>query len=412
MSVAIRETPPELPEAPIGLVAKAGQVAALVGGMTAELQRRLADEITQLEAQDALTRTAFAQALVAALGHAAEARAAIRSLLQTPRAQPAKAAGRRRRQLHWRLRWVLARLGPHAQARLIEGSGLWRPDRRRALREIQAYVARRADPGAAPESLMDQAWYLARYPDVAELNLSPLLHYLVVGQGEGRDPHPLFQTSFYARSNAEELERDRAWPLGHFLHAGSAGLRDPHPLFDALHYVTQGALLRPDEDLVSHYLREGWRQGLSPHPLFDLAWYAAQAPQTAAQTPPLLHYVLEGAAAGLSPHPLFDPAWYLAQAPAAAADPLSHYLVTGAAAGLSPSRWFDPKHYAAQPGADLAEGVNPLIDYQQGGAWRVAEPAPGFATLAYVAANAELAQDGFTPLEHRARRATERRRPD
>ena len=413
MSVAARKPalpPPDRLGPPAALVGKADQVAALVAAMRAEVDHDFAAEITRIEAREALTRTALAEAIVAALGRAAEARALFRRALEAQRTRSAPVAGRRMRQLHWRLRWQLARLGPRGQAQLIDGSGLWRPGRAQARREIEAYVARRADAAVAPESLLDQAWYLARYPDVAELNLSPLLHYLIVGQGEGRDPHPLFCTDFYTRTNADELARDRVWALGHYLHAGSAAFRSPHPLFDPVHYVAQGAAPEPGEDLMSHYLRDGWRLGLSPHPLFDPEWYVAQLPEEDAAAPPLLHYVLEGAAAGLSPHPLFDPRWYLAQAQQGEADPLRHYVEAGAQEGHSPSRWFDAGHYIRQDGA--TPGANPLIDYLQGGAWRVVEPTPGFATLAYVAAHPELARRGLTPLEHWARAATERRQPD
>jgi len=52
----------------------------------------------------------------------------------------------------------------------------------------------------------------------------------------------------------------------------------------------------------------------------------------------------------------------------------------------------------------LPPGVNPLVDYLQGGAWTVAESRPGFPTAAYLAATPELVRQGLTPLEHWARR--------
>ena len=85
----------------------------------------------------------------------------------------------------------------------------------------------------------------------------------------------------------------------------------------------------------------------------------------------------------------------------------------GAARGASSSPWFDPKHYALRRGEALGEGANPLLDYLQGGAWSVAEPAPGFSTAAYVATPPELAAQGLTPLHHWARAAaTDRRHRD
>jgi hypothetical protein len=106
------------------------------------------------------------------------------------------------------------------------------------------------------------------------------------------------------------------------------------------------------------------------------------------------------------------PAWYLGQAPDAAAsglDPFRHYLLIGSGRRLSPSRWFDAAHYADRRGGALAEGRDALVDYLRSGAWTVAEPAPGFATAAYLAAYPELVARGLTPLEHWAqRRATDR----
>ena len=93
-------------------------------------------------------------------------------------------------------------------------------------------------------------------------------------------------------------------------------------------------------------------------------------------------------------------------------EPVRHFVLAGAARGLSPSPWFDARHYAARRGAAIGEGFNPLLDYLQDGAWTVAEPAPAFATAAYVAAHPEIVAQGLTPLEHRAREAATDRRPN
>jgi SAM-dependent methyltransferase len=43
----------------------------------------------------------------------------------------------------------------------------------------------------------DEAFYLLRYPDVAEAGIDPLTHFLTHGWREGRDPNPLFSTVSY-----------------------------------------------------------------------------------------------------------------------------------------------------------------------------------------------------------------------
>ena len=389
------------------LVHKAAAVAALVHG--------LRHEALQLQAHEAVMRGALTGAVLAGLDRDARARAALRRL--AVRTSPATRVGGVVRRVAWRLRSLLFRLGWPGQAVMLAASGFWRPSGRPLydLRHIAAYLRRGANPEVAPASFFDQAWYLRRYPDVADLNLAPLSHYMRAGQLEGRSPHPLFDAEFYASQNAEHLKRTRLWPLAHFVAIGARAGRDPHPLFDAAHYLAQAPDLLLREDAASHYIRAGWRQGLSPHPLFDPVWYRSQMPAEATDVPPLVHFVAEGAARGLSPHPLFDPAWYLTQAPQAqrsGLDPLRHYLAVGAAHGLSPSRWFDPAHYAARRGEALAPGANPLIDYLQGGAWQVDEPAPGFSTAAYIAAHPELVAQGLTPLAHWAGTATERPKGD
>src|SRR5204862_230161 len=67
----------------------------------------------------------------------------------------------------------------------------------------------------------DPEHYATAYPDVAERNVDPLVHYLEEGAREGRDPHPDFDTAFYleqCRARGEEP----ANPLLHYLLIGAA----------------------------------------------------------------------------------------------------------------------------------------------------------------------------------------------
>lgn len=50
--------------------------------------------------------------------------------------------------------------------------------------------------------LFDPEWYLSNYPDVAESHMRPLLHYLLHGAAEGRDPSPRFSTEGYMWRNS------------------------------------------------------------------------------------------------------------------------------------------------------------------------------------------------------------------
>lgn len=397
MNAPVRKDPWDDGQQPEALVGRAAAVGALVDELRAEVAR--------LHASHAVARGAMSRTVIATLAENAGFRAQRRAAaIEAGRARPPADLGWPSRTA-WRRRASLLRLGRAGQALVVAASGAWRGSGRLIddLRRIRAYLQRGADPAVLPPSLLDQAFYLSQNADVAATGVAPLLHFVLAGEAEGRNAHPLFDAAFYARENAEALRASRLSPFTHFVRHGAG---DPHPLFDMAHYLAQDPALAPGEDAPSHYVREGWRLGLSPHPLFDSAWYRAQMPAGAAETPPLVHFVLEGEAAGLSPHRLFDRAWYLAQVPDpadAARHPLRHYLAIGARLGLSPSPCFDPQHYVARRGEALAAGANPLVDYLQGGAWTVAEPMPGFITAAYVAAHPDLVNQRLTPLEHRAR---------
>lgn len=315
-----------------------------------------------------------------------------------PHARP-----RRRNRVARRIDEALNRLRSLGRAGVIARSGLWTGEGSGAhrLRAMAAYARRGGDPAVRPSALFDQAWYLGQRPDLAGSGASPLVHYLLAGAAEGVDPHPLFATSFYAERNAAELGATGLTPLEHFVRVGAGEGRDPHPLFDTAHYLRQAPdLIESGENPLAHYQRVGAARGLSPHPLFAPDYYASQlAPGEEAS---LLHYLSRGSGLGLKPHPLFDPAWRPDQYPAGV-EPLTHYVRTGAVEALSPSPWFDAPRYVALRGADLAHDRNPLLDYLDGGAWVVSEPWPGRPAIAYLAAAAELAASGMTPLEHWAR---------
>lgn len=376
--------------------------------------RALADQVRGLrvvahEAQvrEALTRTELTLALHEVLAARAALEAELRERALAAYRATRPVSSRRTGRLPQLLDRVLARLGSLGQAIVIARSGVWRGQGRplHDLRHMAAYARRGANPAVAPLAPLDQAWYLAAYPDVAAGRMAPLVHYLVSGGREGRAPSGLFEPRWYAQQHAAALAATSMTPLEHFVRSGAGGAGASHPAFDVGHYLAQAPILAPGDDPLSHYLREGWALGLSPHPLFDTAWYLRQAPQ-AEGGPALSHYLTTGWREGLSPHPLFDPSWYLEQNPqvaASGAEPLTHFLAVGGLERLSPGPWFDTAHYVEARGEALAPGVNPLVDYLQGGAWAVAEARPGFPTAAYLAKQPELARAGVTPLEHWAR---------
>lgn len=407
MAEAASESATTVTPAHGALLDKARAVTAKVGRLSRDFAgaHRLAQ---QAQVREALTRTELTLALTESLAARADLESHLRA--QALAAFQARGVGRLRRnnRLNRLLDRVLARFGSLGQALVIARSGVWRGSGRTLhdLRHMAAYARRRANPSVSPLTALDQAWYLDTYPDVAVARRSPLVHYLLVGGREGRDPNPLFHGAWYRRENAAELAATSLTPLEHYVRVGAARGLSPHPAFDPAHYLAQAPVLPAGDDPLAHYLREGWRLGLSPHPLFDPAWYAEQAVDTEGQAP-LSHYLATGWKAGLSPHPLFDPRWYIDQhagVATAGVEPLTHFLSNGGFEGASPSPWFDLPAYVEARGEDLAPGVHPLIDYLRGGAWQVAEARPGFPTAAYVATRPGLVRNGVTPLEHWARR--------
>jgi hypothetical protein len=388
-----------------GTLAKAHAVRAKVARLKRDFDgaHRLAHEA---QVREALTRTALSQGLREALIGRAAAEARVREkALQGYRASRGPGRLRRHNRLSQFIDRALSRLGPVGQAVVIARSGVWRGvgGPVRGLLQMMAYAARGPSAAAQPKSPFVQPWYLAAHPDLARLRRAPLVHYLVAGGREGRAPSPLFDPIWYARENAEELAATSATPLEHYVRAGIARGAAPHPLFDVAYYLAQDPALAPGEDVLTHYLREGARLGLSPHPLFDPGWYAAQVKGEGAEQG-LLHYLAIGWREGLSPHPLFDVAWYLERYPETEGEPLSDFVAHGALVGRNPGPGFDVTAYAATRGPAAPVGVNPLVDYLQGGAWAVGETNPSLPTGGYIAAEPVQAGRGVTPLEHAARR--------
>lgn len=81
--------------------------------------------------------------------------------------------------------------------------------------------------------LFNEAWYLAHYQDVAQAKVDPLLHYLLNGGFEGRDPGPGFSSNWYIHTYLDG-KKDGINPLVHYLKYGK----------------DKGCKLRPDPIIV------------------------------------------------------------------------------------------------------------------------------------------------------------------
>ena len=291
----------------------------------------------------------------------------------------------RRNRLRAGLERILNRLGFLGQRLILLRSGLWRP--------------------GSVIPLLDQTWYLARYPDAAESRLPALVHYLLIGAKLNYWPHPLFDAGYYGQTQAQALAATGLTPLEHFVRVGAGQGCNPHPLFDVAHYVAAlPQLAATGENPLLHFLRVGGQTGA--HQLFQPQYYQAQLPAGEPCDNPLLHYLAGGFARAFKPHPLFDPSWYLATYPQIEGhEPLSHFVVHAADQLTDPGPWFDTEHYLRTRGAGRLPHLDPLSDYLSGGAWSSSEPQAGLNRIGYLAAHADLAALGVTPLEYWARQA-------
>jgi hypothetical protein len=104
----------------------------------------------------------------------------------------------------------------------------------------------------AARKLFDPAFYLKKYPDVAESGMNPMLHYSLHGAAERRKPHPLFDPDYYLL-RCPEVKTSGSDPLMHFLRSRGEECCSPHPLFDCQAYLRENAGAR-DVNPVLHYL--------------------------------------------------------------------------------------------------------------------------------------------------------------
>jgi hypothetical protein len=157
------------------------------------------------------------------------------------------------------------------------------------------FLLQGAYQGRQPHPLFDPAFYLRKYPDVAAAGVNPLCHYLKHGAAELRQPHPLFDPCFYLDRNPD-IRRAGVNPLVHYVRHGAAEDRKPHPLFEPSHYRNSCAeAAGSGQNLLAHFLKSGVGAA-NPHPLFDCEAYLDAHPDAAAQgANPLVHYVLSDA---------------------------------------------------------------------------------------------------------------------
>jgi glycosyltransferase involved in cell wall biosynthesis len=186
----------------------------------------------------------------------------------------------------------------------IRASGLflaeWYLERHQELAEVGdllVYYCRQGwRLGDQPNPYFDPGFYLASNQDVARAGVNPLLHYVLHGDKEGRDPCAYFHAQWY-REQYQVGRHENA--LRHFLERRFSGEVAPVPLFDPMYYfATNPDVATAGSDPFEHFLVYGMSESRNPAADFDMKFYAARYGGVLNGLNPLLHY-LANRASGL-----------------------------------------------------------------------------------------------------------------
>lgn len=109
--------------------------------------------------------------------------------------------------------------------------------------------------------LFDERWYRGEYPDVSGRFVDPLLHYLLSGGQEGRQPNPVFNSRWYLAQN-RDVAASGMNPLVHYVRHGAAERRDPGPGFSVRKYLAHYPdVATAGMEPLQHFLRFGQEEG-------------------------------------------------------------------------------------------------------------------------------------------------------
>ena len=125
--------------------------------------------------------------------------------------------------------------------------------------------------------LFDRDHYLTQVPPDQLGGMSPLKHYVLVGDDLGLSPSPLFDTRHYDTRFRERYGINRLLHYG--LVARFRGI-SPTPWFDADYYLQSNPDVSASKlDALVHFQRWGWREGRSPMPGLDMRQLLSVQPE-------------------------------------------------------------------------------------------------------------------------------------
>lgn len=222
---------------------------------------------------------------------------------------------------------------------------------------LDDYIHNGYEKGYNPCTRFNGNIYLKKYPDVAEENQNPLIHYVRYGKKEGRT----------CRCNKN---------IRAFKAVEDSGL------FDYDYYMTtSGIAERSPRRALLHYLEIGYTRGFNPSEDFNSNDYLKKYPDVEENGwNPLVHYVKYGIREErtctidnnireykvVEESELFDENYYMNECGiefTSRRNAVFHYLEIGYDKGFNPSTYFDGNTYLERY-PDIAESnLNPLIHY-------------------------------------------------
>lgn len=161
--------------------------------------------------------------------------------------------------------------------------------------------------------VLDEAWYLARHPDVLNAGLDATAHFLSSGVHEWRSPSPYVDLRHVAEA-LPQARRSGAAALLHLLERGIDRGTPTSPFVDLEWYGRTHGLADagPRERLV-RLVTTGREERHSPSPWIDLDWYADRHAEIhLGGLDPFEYFLSVGRWLQRFPHPCWDEHRYMA----------------------------------------------------------------------------------------------------
>ncbi len=267
------------------------------------------------------------------------------------------------------------------------------------------------------DELFDSNYYLAQ--GAIPKGMNPFTDYFENGYAAGKDPNPLFDTSYYNQNNPDVVAQG-VEPMVHFSTTGYKENnlnRDPNALFDTSYYNEKNPdVVKYSINPLVHFSTTGYKENnlnRDPNALFDTSYYNEKNPDVVKYSiNPLVHFSTTGYKENnlnRDPHPLFDTSYYNEKNPDVvkySINPLVHFSTTGYKENnlnRDPNALFDTSYYNAKNLDVVRSGMNPLEHYIRYGFAENSlnrDPNALFDTSYYRANNPDVVKTGINPLEH------------